>query len=70
MLPVPKLEPLHPLQIEAWRRMSYAEKRAISESLYQTARDLTADRVRRENPVWSEAEVQAAVSRHFLHAHT
>lgn len=67
---IPVIEPLHPLQIAAWRRMSYDEKRAVSEGLLQTARALTSDRVRAGHPDWNEAQVQHAVSRHFLHAHT
>ena len=67
---IPMIEPLHPLQIAVWRRMSYDEKRAVSEGLIQTARALTSARVRAGNPDWNETQVQHAVSRHFLHAHT
>lgn len=66
----PRLEPLHPAQVAAWRAMSFDQKMQLSRSLLRTAQALTAARIRSEHPDWNEAAVNAAVARHFLHAHT
>lgn len=57
---------LHPLQIEALRKMSPARKMQILCAAIQMARDVRAAAVRAAHPEWSERQIQADVSRQIL----
>ncbi len=59
---------LHPAQIEAFRRMSPAEKLALAARLWFEARELKAAALRARHPEWTEDEVQRKVRDVFLHA--
>jgi len=52
---------LHPAQIQAYRRMTPAEKLRIACQLNRAARELKAAGLRMQHPDWSEEAVQAEV---------
>lgn len=54
-------EPMHPLQIRAYRRMSVAEKLDRLAQLHESGRALLAAGIRMRHPEWSEQEVQHEV---------
>ena len=56
---IPSMEHLHPVEIEALRLMSPAEKLAVMTSLIREAYRLKAAWIRHTNPHLSEEEVQA-----------
>jgi hypothetical protein len=64
------LEPLHPIQIQRFREMSFAEKWAVAQGLWLMARDARLRAARRANPDLSEAEYQKIVAREFTRART
>ena len=64
------LEPLHPIQIQRFRQMSFAEKWAVAQGLWLMARDARLRAARRANPNLSEAEYQKIVAREFTRART
>lgn len=59
---------LHPAQIEAFRRMTPAQKLALAAQLWFEARELKAAALRARHPEWTEDEVQRKVRDVFLHA--
>lgn len=65
-----QLEPLHPLQIQRFREMSFAEKWAVAQGLWLMARDARLRAARRANPDLSEAEYRKIVAREFTRART
>ena len=65
-----QLEPLHPIQIQRFREMSFAEKWAVAQGLWLMARDVRLRAARRANPNLSEAEYQKIVAREFTRART
>jgi hypothetical protein len=64
------LEPLHPIQIQRFREMSFAEKWAVAQGLWLMARDARLAAARRANPNLSEIECQKIVAREFARART
>lgn len=64
------LEPLHPVQIQRFREMSFAEKWAVAQGLWLMARDARLRAARRANPDLPEAEYQKIVAREFTRART
>ena len=52
------LEPLHPIQIQRFHQMSFAEKWAVGQGLWLMARDARLRAAREANPNLSEAEYQ------------
>lgn len=64
------LEPLHPIQIQRFREMSFAEKWAVAQGLWLMARDARLRAARRANPDLSEAEHQKIVAHEFARART
>lgn len=65
-----RLEPLHPIQIQRFREMSFAEKWAVAQGLWLMARNARLTAARRANPNLSEAECQKIVAREFARART
>jgi hypothetical protein len=64
------LEPLHPIQIQRFREMSFAEKWAVAQGLWLMARDARLAAARRANPNLSEMDCRKIVSREFARART
>jgi hypothetical protein len=64
------LEPLHPIQIQRFREMTFAEKWAVAQGLWLMARDARLAATRRASPNLSEAECQKIVAREFARART
>lgn len=61
---------LHPIQIQRFREMSFAEKWAVAQGLGLMARDARLDATRRVRPDLSEVECQKIVAREFARART
>lgn len=55
---------------EIFRRMTPAEKIAVADRLYWSARELKAAGFRTAHPDWSEEQVQEAVRQAFMRART
>ena len=56
------LEPLHPIQREALRRMSPAEKWKISLGLLETATEARLAVLRRAHPDWAEDRLRSELA--------
>ena len=65
-----QLEPLHPIQIQRFREMTFAEKWAVAQGLWLTARNARLAAARRANPGLNEEECQKLVAREFARART
>jgi len=63
-------EPLHPAQVDAYRRMTPQQKLDQSLAMYWMARKLKADYLRRQHPDWTTEAVEARVREIFLLATT
>ena len=64
------VEPLHPIQIQRFREMSFAEKWAVAQGLWLMARNARLSAAGRAHPDLSEAECQKIVAREFARART
>ncbi len=62
----PRIERLHPLQVEAYRRMTSAQRIEAALSITDMLRELVSGHVRSLNPDWDEEQVRAAVAARFL----
>lgn len=56
------LEPLHPAQRAALRRMTPGEKWALSQSLLRTAVEIRRVSLARRYPDWSPARIERALA--------
>jgi hypothetical protein len=65
-----QLENLHPIQIQRFREMSFAEKWAVAHGLWLIARDARLSATRRSNPDLNEEECQKLVAREFARTRT
>jgi hypothetical protein len=65
-----QLEPLHPIQIQRFREMSFAEKWAVAQGLWVMARNARLCATRRANPDLNEEECQKLVAREFARTRT
>ena len=63
-----KLEPLHPLQIQRFREMTFKEKWAVSQGLYVMAKKARLRAARRNYPNLSEDACRALVAKEFARA--
>ena len=61
---------LHPAQVEAYRRMTPAEKMRQASRLYWQARKIKKAGLRLQHPEWTEEQIEEATRRIFLHAST
>ena len=61
---------LHPAQIEAYRRMTPAEKWGEAVRLYRQARNLKRAGLRMAYPDWSEERIDEEIQKIFLNAST
>lgn len=57
-------------QLEIFRRMTPAERWRAAQQLYWTLRRHKAAFLRRQHPEWTDAQVETALRRSFLHART
>ena len=60
-------EPMHPMQVAGYRRMTVAEKLDGLAQMYRMARALTAAGTRMRHPEWSEEEVEREVRERILY---
>jgi len=65
-----QLEPLHPIQIQRFREMSFAEKWAVAQGLWIMARNARLSATRRANPDLNVEECQKLVASEFARART
>jgi len=65
-----EIEPLHPIQIERFRSMSFREKMAVSRGLFRMARRARLEAFRKARPGLSDAEYQRLVAVEFAGART
>ena len=65
-----QLEPLHPIQIQRFREMTFAERWAVAQGLWLMARDARLAASRRANPDLTEEEHQKSVAREFARTRT
>jgi hypothetical protein len=63
-------EPLHPVQIEGFKRMSPAQKLQMVSDLYAAGIQLRVAGLRSVHPDWSPEQLEFEARRSFLHAGT
>ncbi len=65
-----QLEPLHPIQIQRFREMTFAEKWAVAQGLWLMARNARLSAARRANPELTEEDCRKLVAREFARSRT
>jgi hypothetical protein len=65
-----ELEPLHPIQIERFRAMSFREKMAVSQGLFRMARRARLESARKAHPGLDEQEYHRLVAKEFARSRT
>ena len=63
-------EPLHPVQVEGFRRMTPAQKLQMVADLYHAGIRLKAAGLRLANPDWTEERLEHEARRSLLYAGT
>ncbi len=63
-------EPIHPVQIEGFRRMTPAEKLRMVAELYETGIRLRVAGLRMAHPDWPEARLEFEARRALMYAGT
>ncbi|OGA04035.1 MAG: hypothetical protein A3I00_02740 [Betaproteobacteria bacterium RIFCSPLOWO2_02_FULL_64_12] len=63
-------EPIHPLQIEGFRKMTPAQKLQMVADLYETGIRLRVAGMRLEHPDWPEKRLEFEARRSLLYAGT
>lgn len=63
-------EPIHPLQIEGFRRMTPAQKLQMVADLYAAGIQLKVAGLRMRYPDWSREQLEREARRSLLHAGT
>ncbi len=63
-------EPLHPVQLEGFQRMTPAEKLRMVEDLYETGIRLRMAGLRMAHPDWPEERLELEARRSLLYAGT
>jgi hypothetical protein len=69
-MPAAMLEPLHPVQIEGFKRMSPAQKVQMVAELYETGIQLRVAGLRAAHPDWPAERLEFEARRSLLHAGT
>ncbi len=69
-MPPVMLEPLHPVQIEGFKRMTPAQKLEMVTSLYETGIQLRVAGLRATHPDWPAERLEFEARRSLLHAGT
>jgi len=59
---------LHPLQIEAWKKMTPDEKWQLVNEANALVRKLIRAGIKMKNPHFTESELESATSKHILRA--
>ena len=65
-----KLEPLHPIQIQRFREMTFAEKWAVPQGLWIMVRNARLSATRGANLGFTEEDCQKLVAREFARTRT
>jgi hypothetical protein len=63
-------EPLHPVQVEGWRRMTPEQKLRMVRELYETGIQLRAAGLRAQHPDWPQERLEFEARRSLLYAGT
>jgi hypothetical protein len=61
------MDRLDPIQIEIFRKLSFQEKWAIAQGMHRLARETRTRVLKRENPTWTDTEVEAAIAHELIH---
>lgn len=69
-MPATMLEPLHPVQIEGFKRMSPAQKLQMVADLYEAGIQLRVAGLRVTHPDWPSERLEFEARRSLLHAGT
>jgi len=69
-MPAVMLEPLHPVQIEGFKRMTPAQKLDMVADLYETGIQLRVAGLRAAHPDWPAERLEFEARRSLLHAGT
>ena len=69
-MPAVMLEPLHPVQIEGFKRMSPAQKRRMVADLYEAGIQLRVAGLRAAHPDWPSERLEFDARRSLLFAGT
>lgn len=64
------LEPIHPVQIEGFRRMTPADKLRLVAELYEAGIRLRVAGLRMTHPDWPDERLEREARRSLLHAGT
>jgi hypothetical protein len=70
MIPGAMIEPVHPLQIEGFRRMTPAQKLSMTAALYEAGIQLRVAGLRMAHPDWPAERLEHEARRSLLHAGT
>jgi hypothetical protein len=70
MIPGAMIEPVHPLQIEGFRRMTPAQKLRLTAALYEAGIQLRVAGLRMAHPDWPVERLEHEARRSLLHAGT
>jgi hypothetical protein len=70
MIPGTMIEPVHPLQIEGFRRMTPAQKLSMTAALYEAGIQLRVAGLRMAHPDWPIERLEHEARRSLLHAGT
>jgi hypothetical protein len=62
------IEPLHPVQLEALRRMTPAEKWNVSLSLLSTATAVRTSSLQHQHPDWNPTQISQEIAAERLRA--
>jgi hypothetical protein len=60
-------EPMHPLQVQHYRKMTVAEKLDDLAAMYRLARSLAATGIRMRHPDWDDEAVEEQVRKQMLY---
>jgi hypothetical protein len=63
-------DPIHPVQIEAFKRMTPAQKLQRVADLYEAGIRLRMEGLRMQHPEWTEAQLSFEARRSLRHAGT
>jgi hypothetical protein len=64
------LEPLHPIQVQRFREMTFAEKWSVARGLWKIAWEARVRAMRRMHPNLSEQECRQLAAREIARART
>lgn len=70
MIPGAMIEPVHPLQIEGFRRMTPAQKLSMTAALYEAGIQFRVAGLRLAHPDWPAERLEHEARRSLLHAGT